>query len=157
MLDQILQTWRTHNKMNILLLNSLDDEGLRARPFAKRDGMNTAHQFAHLQNVRHWGVEAHCKEYLGGVVKIEREQAENKKLLVKSIRDSSAVIETMIRDVLEGKVKFRSFKPGVIVYMGYLISHESHHRGLIMISLKQSGIVLDKKIKWGIWEWAKSD
>ena len=157
MLDQILQTWRTHNKMNILLLNSLDEEGLRARPFAKRDGMNVAHQFAHMQNVRHWGVEAHCKEYLGGVVKIEREQAENKKLLVKSIRDSSAVIETMIRDVLEGKVKFRSFKPGVIVYMGYLISHESHHRGLIMISLKQSGIVLDKKIKWGIWEWAKSD
>lgn len=157
MLDQIIKTWKTHNKMNLLLLNAIDDEGLKARPIAKREGMNVAHQFAHMQNVRYWGVEAHCKEYLEGVIKIERESAENKKLLVKSLRDSSAAIETIIRAVIEGKAKFRSFKPGVIVYMGYLISHESHHRGLIMISLKQSGIKLNDKIKWGIWEWGKEN
>jgi hypothetical protein len=143
--------------MNLLLLNSLDDEGLRARPIAKREGMNVAHQFAHMQNVRYWGIEAHCKEYLEGAVKIERESAENKKLLKESLRDSAKAIETMIKDVIEGKVKFRSFKQGVIVYTGYLISHESHHRGLIMISLKQSGIKLNDKIKWGIWEWGKAE
>jgi len=157
MLDQIIKTWQTHNKMNLLLLNSLDDEALRARPLAKREGMNVAHQFAHMQNVRYWGVEAHCKEYLDGVVKIERERAENKKLLKESLRNSAKTIETMIKDVLEGKAKFRSFKPGIIVYIGYLISHESHHRGLIMISLKQSGIKLNDKIKWGIWEWGKAE
>src|SRR5512138_952404 len=123
MIDQILKTWHTHNKMNLLLLNALDDEGLKAHPVAKREGMNVAHQFAHMQNLRYWGIEAHCKEYLDGVVKIERERAENKKLLDKALRDSGSVIEKMIRDVLEDKVKFRAFKPGVIVYMGYLISH----------------------------------
>ena len=157
MLEQIIKAWQTHNKMNLLLLHAIDDEGLKARPIAKREGMNVAHQFAHMQNVRYWGVEAHCKEYLKGVEKIERERAENRKLLVKSLRDSAVTIENMLKDVTEGKAKFRSFKPGVIVYMGYLISHESHHRGLIMISLKQSGIKLTDKLKWGIWEWAKSD
>jgi uncharacterized damage-inducible protein DinB len=155
MIDQIIKTWHTHNKMNLMLLNAIDDEGLKAHPVARREGMNVAHQFAHMENVRHWGIEAHCKEYLEGVAKIERERAENKKLLEKSLRDSGKVIETVIKDVLEGKVKFRSFKPGVIVYMGYLISHESHHRGLIMLSLKQSGIKFDTRMKWGIWEWGK--
>ena len=157
MLEQIIKTWQTHNKMNLLLLHAIDDEGLKARPIAKREGMNVAHQFAHMQNVRYWGIEAHCKEYLIGVEKIERERAENRKLLVKSLRDSAVTIENMLKDVTEGKAKFRSFKPGVIVYMGYLISHESHHRGLIMISLKQSGIKLTDKLKWGIWEWGKEN
>jgi len=155
MIDEIIKTWNTHNRINLLLLNALDDEGLRAHPVAKREGRNVAQQFAHMQDVRYWGVEAHCKEYLKGIVKIEREKAVNKKLLEKSLKESGKIIGTMIRDVLEGKARLRSFKPGVIVYMGYLISHESHHRGLIMLSLKQSGIKQNYAMKWGIWDWRK--
>lgn len=71
----IIKTWNTHNRMNLLLLNALDNEGLKAHPFSKREGRNVARQFAHMQDVRYWGVETHCKEYLKGIVRIEREKA----------------------------------------------------------------------------------
>jgi uncharacterized damage-inducible protein DinB len=39
--------------------------------------------------------------------------------------------------------------------MGYLISHESYHRGEIGIILTQAGYKLDQKIAYGMWEWGK--
>ncbi len=40
-----------------------------------------------------------------------------------------------------------------MTFWGYIISHESHHRGQIMMTLKQSGHPVDKKIQFGLWEW----
>ena len=50
-----------------------------------------------------------------------------------------------------GKVK--NFKPHVTAFLGYMISHESYHRGEIGIVLAQSGYPLDQKISYGMWEW----
>ncbi|HTD42435.1 MAG TPA: DinB family protein, partial [Mucilaginibacter sp.] len=51
----------------------------------------------------------------------------------------------------DGKVK--GFKPHAAGFLGYLISHESHHRGQIMLALKQSGHPVDQKTQYGLWEW----
>jgi hypothetical protein len=50
-----------------------------------------------------------------------------------------------------GRVK--GFKPHATAFVGYLISHEAHHRSQIILALKQEGQPLDKKILYGIWEW----
>ena len=50
-----------------------------------------------------------------------------------------------------GKVK--GFKPHVTAFVGYLISHESHHRGQITWNLKNTGKPLDQKTSYGLWEW----
>jgi uncharacterized damage-inducible protein DinB len=50
-----------------------------------------------------------------------------------------------------GKVK--GFKPHVVAFVGYLISHESHHRGQIGWTLKNTGHPLSQKTAYGLWEW----
>jgi uncharacterized damage-inducible protein DinB len=90
-------------------------------------------------------------DLLAGLAKVE--QPNDKKLLKKSLTDSGAAIGKLLANSLEGDGKIKGFKPHAAAFLGYLISHESHHRGQIALTLKQAGKPLDKKIGYGMWEW----
>ena len=98
-------------------------------------------------------VEAAAPDLLASLAKVENEQANDKKLLKKSLTDSGAAIGKLLTRSLEADGKIKGFKPHAAAFLGYLISHESHHRGQIALTLKQAGKPLDKKIGYGIWEW----
>lgn len=62
---------------------------------------------------------------------------------------SGQVIEQLLEAGFEsGKIK--GFKPHPSAFLGYLISHESYHRGEIGIILTQTGTPLDDKILYGM-------
>jgi uncharacterized damage-inducible protein DinB len=146
-----LETWDIHNRINLYLLDAVEPASLHSLSASK--GRNVGEQFAHLHNVRLMWLKAAAPDLLKGLTKLEKEHAFDKKQLRKALSDSSVAIRSLLEQGLAQGGKVKGFKPHLAAFLGYLISHESHHRGQIALSLKQAGTPLGKKIQYGIWEW----
>lgn len=148
---QLLETWAIHNRINLYFLDATPPAALDSVSASK--GRKVGEQFAHMHNVRLMWLKAAAPELLKGLSKIENEQAGDARMLRKSLTTSGEAISSLLSKSAQSGGKVKGFKPHVFGFLGYLISHESHHRGQIALTLKQAGHPLDKKTLFGIWEW----
>jgi uncharacterized damage-inducible protein DinB len=147
---QFIEAWEIHNRINLYLLNSIKEEHLADISASK--GRNVGEQFAHIHNVRLMWLKAASTDLLKGQTKIEKETKISKKILSDELTKSAKAIAALL-EIGFGEGKIKGFKPHPAAFFGYIISHESHHRGQIMLALKQSGHPADQKIQYGLWEW----
>ncbi|HEX8395253.1 MAG TPA: DinB family protein [Longimicrobium sp.] len=148
--DQILETWRIHARINQYLLAAIAPDALPLQGLTR--GRTVAEQFAHIHNVRLMWIREGAPDLLAGLQKLEKGAALDADTLRAALDASAAAVETMLAAALESG-KLRGFKPHPTAFLGYLISHESHHRGQIAVALKGADHPLDKKTGFGLWEW----
>ena len=149
--SQLIETWQIHDRINLYLLDAIDPEHLK--DLAASKGRNVGEQFAHIHNVRLMWLKQAAPELGGELEKIEKERAIDRQLLRRSIIDSGQAVSKLLAKGIEAGGKIKGFKPHVAAFLGYLVAHESHHRGQIALSLKQAQHPLSKKVLFGIWEW----
>jgi uncharacterized damage-inducible protein DinB len=149
--NQLLETWEIHNRINLFLLDAIAPEHLKDVSASK--GRNAGEQFAHLHNVRLMWLQVAAPDLFKKQKKIERNSATRKELLGRSLAASADAVKALLKKSLESDGKIKGFKPHAAAFLGYLVAHESHHRGQIILLLKQNGHHIDKKIQYGIWEW----
>ncbi|MFQ5708530.1 MAG: DinB family protein [bacterium] len=152
--NQILETWRIHNRIMLFTLEHLPDEALKAT-LSKRGGREIARQLAHLHMVRVWRLEAFSKKIKQNLIVFEKGESPPKEKLQQALAQSGEVMEKYLRYGLERGGAVSNFKRGVVPMLGYFISHEAHHRGHILLTMKQCGFKLPDVLKWHIWEWNK--
>ncbi len=154
MLTQLLDAWRINNRANFLLLDKISEAGLRST-LSTRGGRDVARQFAHMHDVRVWWLERRQKEFAKGLQTFASKQSPSRARVKAALKQSERVIAAMLERAWENGGQIKGFKRGVIPALGYFIAHESHHRGSILLTLKQTGHMVDTKTQYGIWEmWA---
>lgn len=148
-MNQAVDTWQISNRINLYLINAIPEEHFADQSASK--GRTVGEQLAHIHNVRLMWLQASLPELMSTVTKIEKDAISKKQLIAQFNKSADAISKLLEKGLAEGKVK--GFKPHAQAFLGYLIAHEAHHRGQIVLSLKQSGHHLDKKILFGLWEW----
>ena len=149
--DPLTETWQIHDRINAYLLDAIPATSLAVAPTT--GGRTVGQIFAHIHNVRLMWLEATGAKIPASVVKLDKDAKFTTAMLTKALGASGKEIAALIEASLAGGGRVKGFKPHVHAFVGYLISHESHHRGQLMVALKGNGIKVDKKIAYGIWEW----
>lgn len=135
-----------------MLIDAISAAGMKST-LSTRGGRSVARQFAHLHNVRVWHLEKRARTISAGLYKFPTEEEPSRKKLTGNLNQSCERIAQYFTENLSGGSPHRCFKKGPIPYLGYFIAHESHHRGNILLTLKQSGHPLDKDSRYAIWNW----
>lgn len=152
MRDQLIEAWDTNNRINLLLIDKITPEGMLAT-LSKRGGRGVAGEFAHLHNVRCMHIEKRAKALAEGLTRFPTGAVPSKSELKKALEASGDAVRDLLVGVLENRPKHRGFKKGLLTTLSYFISHEAHHRGRILLTLKVSGNTLDKNTQMAIWGW----
>lgn len=149
-MQALIETWKIQQQVNELLLKSIDEGSLA--DIAATKGRSVGEQLAHIHNVRLMWLNVAAPELWQEQVKIEKGQPITKKLLLNSLQKSADGIAGLLQIGIEtGKIK--GFKPHPTAFLGYIIAHEAHHRGQVILTLKQNGHLPDKSTLMQLWEW----
>jgi uncharacterized damage-inducible protein DinB len=148
--SHIAEAWAIHDRINRYLLAAIPDEALAAVSASK--GRTVAQQFAHMHTVRLMWLKVAQPAALASLPALDKDALDRKKLNA-ALEKSAAAIADLFEHAAANGDRVKGFKPHATAFFGYLVSHESHHRGQIMLALKQSGFPVDKKVAYGIWEW----
>lgn len=153
MKEQLIEAWQTNNRVNLLFIDNVDDEGMQ-KTLSPR-GRTIYQQLVHVQNVRMNWLEIVAKDIFEKHKRLDKEAPYNKKNLHKAFEESAKAVEEFMNRSWDEGGKVKSYKKGLIPFIAYLIAHEGHHRGHAMLTLKQNGVKVPDKLKWGMWEWEK--
>jgi uncharacterized damage-inducible protein DinB len=147
----LLEAWHIHNRINLYLLDAVAPASLNSTSASK--GRTVAEQFGHIHNVRLMWLKEAAPHLMKELTKIEMGVAVDKSRLRQSLEGSGRAIAKLLEAAITTDQKVKGFKPHAMAFFGYLISHESHHRGQIALTVKQAGYPLDKKTGFGLWQW----
>jgi uncharacterized damage-inducible protein DinB len=147
----ILETFAINEKANQLILANVAGTVWRA-PGPKAKGRTIAGIACHIHNARlMWLAAADKSAKLPA--KLDDEKVSQRDVM-EALTISAADLRELIRKGLDDDAgKVPNFKPDVIAFVGYLIAHDSHHRGQIGMLARQVGHPIPPKVSFGLWEW----
>lgn len=152
MCNDLLEAWRTNNRISLHLIDRISDAGMLCT-LSKRGGRGVAGQFGHIHNVRVWHLEKRARDLAEGLVTFQAKQVPTRGQLRDAFEASGAAIETFLSELQASAPKRRPFKKGIATTLAYFVAHESHHRGNILLTLKECGHNLKKDEQYAIWGW----
>jgi uncharacterized damage-inducible protein DinB len=143
----LLNAFNTNNRINHYLIDNLPPGVWKAKP---DKGRTIAAIVAHMHNVRVMWLKATKAEETPE--QLDRASVTPSQAL-HALESSRHALSLVISRALESDGRVKGFRPDVAGFLGYLISHDAHHRGQITMLARQLGHPLPQKAMFGMWEW----
>ncbi len=150
--DALVEAFATNDRITCFLIENLDDKAWSAEaPLG--EGRTIRAIVSHLNNNRVTWLKMtqrprRLPPYLD-YKKATRAQA------LRALPQSRDAILKVLREALATTGRVRGFTPDALAFFTYQVAHDAHHRGQIMMRLRQMGYRLPVNVRYGIWHWSK--
>lgn len=113
-----------------------------------------AAQCAHMHGVRARWLTHVAKEHAEGLEAFERGAQPGKRALTSALKKSARAMADFLA-ACEEAGRVRGWRGPPASFLGYLVAHEAHHRGLALVALRMAGRKVPKEVVYGLWDWGK--
>jgi len=156
----LLDAWKTSNRVTTFFFENLPDE-LWDETIPGTPGRTIRMIAGHIHNARCMWIKMIGRDLgIKPPKSVDRRHVSRKALLHALKQSNKGIIELInvgLRDQehLSIKIPWANIPSDMVHFMTYMIAHEAHHRGQIVLVARALGHRLPPFITNGLWQWKK--
>ena len=159
--DAIIPAWKTSNQVTVFLFEHLPTE-LWPMPVPGTSRRTVRTIAGHLHNARCMWIKMLGRgNGIRAPKRVDLQTVTRRDLLPALERSNRAIVDLLELGIARGGkipaggVAWLNVPPDVGHFMAYLIAHEGHHRGQVVMLARQMGHRLPSQVTNGLWLWSK--
>jgi len=159
--DAVIAAWKTSNRVTVFLFENMPSE-LWPMPVPGTSRRTVRMIAGHIHNTRCMWIKMLGRRHgIRAPERVSRHTVTRRELVPALQRSSHGILELLELGISQGGripasgVAWVNLPVDVVHFLAYLVAHEGHHRGQIVMLARQTGHRLPSEITGGLWQWSK--